>query len=104
MAKRKKKRRSRDKRMSVLTMAGLFAAFSRPISNALAGNYEGALAEIGSRFTGYNFQSRVFDWRYALMNGYLPIIAGVLGSKVATKLGINRAIKNIPYAGKYIKL
>lgn len=104
MVKKRKKRRSKDKRMSILTLSGLFAAFSRPIANVLAGNYEGAIAEIGSRFTGYNFQSGRFDWMYALMNGYLPIIVGVAGSKVATKLGVNRAIKNIPYAGKYIKL
>lgn len=103
MAK-KKKRRAKDKRVSALIIAGLGAAFAKPIQNALEEDYEGALAEVGARFTGYNFQSRVFDLKYAVLNGYLPIVLGAIGSKVATKLGINRELKKIPMVGKYIKL
>lgn len=102
--KTKKRRAKKDKRMPILPLAGLGIALSRPIDNALRGDYEGALAELGSRFTGYNYQSQVFDWQYALYNGYLPIVMGAIGSKVATKIGINRAIKKVPFAGKYIKL
>lgn len=105
LAKRKnKRRRRRDKRIPILTTAGLAIAFSRPIENAIAGNYMGALAEVGSRFTGYNFQSQQFDIMYALKNGYLPIFMGAIGSKVATKLGANRALKQVPLIGKYVKL
>jgi hypothetical protein len=104
MARKNRKRRRRDTRIPILTTAGLGIAFSRPIENAIAGNYMGALAEVGSRFTGYNFQSQQFDFKYALMNGYLPIIMGAIGSKVATKLGVNRALKKIPMIGKWVKL
>lgn len=104
MVRKKRKRRSRDTRFSILTMAGLAAAFSRPFHNAVQGNYEGAIAEIGSRFTGYNFQSGIFDIKYAIMNGYVPIVLGALGSKVATRLGVNRSLKKVPVVGKYIKL
>jgi len=94
---KKKKVVHKDKRMPILALAGLAVPFIKPVQNAIAGDYEGALAEIGARFTGYNYQSQVFDPKYALMNGYLPIVAGALGSKVATKLGV-------PFIGNYIKL
>ena len=103
MAK-KKKRRAKDKRVPILTIAGLGAAVANPIQKAIDGDYEGALAEVGARFTGYNYQSKTFDLKYAAMNGYLPIVLGALGSKVATKLGVNRALKKVPLIGKYIKL
>ena len=101
---KKRKRRTKDKRVPVLTLLGLGAAVANPVQQAIAGNYEGAIAEAGARFTGYNYQSKVFDLKYAFMNGYLPIILGALGSKAATKLGVNRAMKKIPMVGKYIKL
>ena len=102
--RKKKTRRKKDKRFPILALGGVAVALSRPIQNAINGDYEGALAELGSRFTGYNYQSQVFDWRYALMNGYLPIVAGAVGSKLATKIGANRAISKIPFVGKYVKL
>ena len=85
-------------------MLGLGAAVAQPIQQAINGEYEAAIAETGARFTGYNYQTKVFDLKYAFMNCYLPIILGAIGSKVATKLGVNRAMKKIPMAGKYIKL
>lgn len=101
---KKRARPKKDKRMPILTLAGIGAAVSKPIQNAIEGDYEGALAELGARFTGYNYQSKTFDWKYAAMNGYIPIIAGAIGSKIATKVGANRAIAKIPMIGKYIKL
>lgn len=85
-------------------MLGLGAAIANPVQQAIEGNYEAAIAETGARFTGYNYQSKVFDLKYAVMNCYLPIVLGALGSKIATKLGVNRAMKKIPMLGKYIKL
>lgn len=90
--------------MSLLTLLGLSAAVANPVQQAIDGDYEAAIAEAGARFTGYNFQSKVFDLKYAIMNCYLPIILGALGSKAMTKLGVNRAMKKIPMVGKYIKL
>ena len=104
MAKKKKKRVKRDTRVPILTLLGLGAAVANPIQQAIGGEYEGALAEAGARFTGYNYQSKVFDLKYAFMNGYLPLILGALGSKAMTKLGVNRAMKKLPVVGKYIKL
>jgi len=101
---KKKKRRSKDNRVPVLTLLGLGAAVANPVQQAIDGDYEAAIAEAGARFTGYNFQSKVFDLKYAFMNCYLPIILGALGSKAMTKLGVNRAMKKIPMLGKYIKL
>ena len=99
MVKKRKKRVKRDNRVPLLT-----AAMANPIQQAIDGNYEAALAETGARFTGYNYQSQVFDLKYAFMNCYLPIILGAVGSKAMTKLGVNRAMKKIPMLGKYIKL
>jgi len=104
MAKRKNKRRRRDSRIPILPVAGVAIALSRPAENLLAGNYMGALAELGSRFTGYNFQSQVFDPFYSLRTTYLPIVMGAVGSKVATALGVNRTLKKVPFVGKWIKL
>ena len=103
MAK-KKKRRKKDNRVPILTIAGVGAAVAKPIQLAAEGDIEGGLAELGARFTGYNYQSKQFDLKYALMNGYLPIVLGAIGSKVATKIGVNRAMKKIPMVGNYIKL
>ena len=100
----KRRNGTRDKRIPVLPLVGLAAAVAKPVQLAIEGNYEGAFAETGARFTGYNYQSKVFDWKYALFNGYLPIVLGAVGSKIATKLGVNKAIAKIPMIGKYIKL
>ena len=99
-----RKRAKRDKRIPILPLAGIAVAVIKPIEKAVSGDYEGALAELSARFTGYNPQSQVFDWKYALMNGYVPVIAGALGSKLATKVGANRAIAKVPMIGKLIKL
>ena len=102
--RQKRKRRTTDKRVPIIATAGIGVALSKPIQNAIAGDYGGALAELGSRFTGYNYQSNTFDWKYAIIHGYLPIVAGAVGSKLATKIGANRVMKKIPFVGKYIKL
>lgn len=103
MAK-KRKRRKKDNRVPLLTIAGLAAAVANPIQQAIEGDYEAAIAEAGARFTGYNYQSKVFDLKYAFMNAYLPIILGAVGSKVATKIGVNRALRKVPMVGNLIKL
>jgi len=102
--KAKKRWRRRDNRVPLLPMAGLAVSLMKPAELALAGDYEAALAETGARFTGYNFQSGVFDAWYAIQNGYLPVIAGAIASKVMTRIGVNRMMKKIPFVGRYIKL
>ena len=103
-AKKKSKRRKKDKRVPILTMAGLGVALKEPIVFAMNGYYEQALYELGKTFTGYDVNTRQFDPMYALTKGYAPIIVGGLGSKAMTKIGINREIRKLPVVGKYIKL
>jgi len=104
MARRKKRRRRATRKASALTLMGLGVALSKPIEYAMQGNYTGFMAEAGARLLGYNLDSKKFDAMYALTNGYLPIVAGALGSKAATALGINRTMGQVPVIGKYIKL
>jgi len=101
---RPRTRRTRDKRAPLLPLLGLGAAMSKPIENVVNGDYMGAAAEASARFVGYNFQSKKFDAGYAFWNCWLPIGLGAIGSKLATKFGVNRAMKNVPFLGKYIKL
>lgn len=42
-------------------------------------------------FTGYNPEAKVWDMAY-LKRGLLPVVAGLLAHKMASKLGVNRAI------------
>ena len=39
-----------------------------------------------------------------LITTYGEIVAGAIGSKIATKLGVNRQFKKMPMIGKYAKL
>lgn len=101
---KKKTRRAKDKRVPLLTMAGLGVALKEPIVFAANGYYEQALYEVGKKFTGYDSNTGQFDPMYALQKCYAPIIIGGLGSKAMTKIGVNRQLKKIPFVGKYIKL
>jgi hypothetical protein len=98
------RRYMRNKQVPVLPLLGLGAGLIAPAQLALSGDYAGALAETGARYTGYNFQSKQFDFMYALMNGWLPFLAGVVGHYVANKVGLNRHIKKLPFVGKYVAL
>jgi len=97
-------RRHRSKTIPILPLVGLAAGMAKPVQVAMSGDYMGALAETGARYTGYNFQSGQFDLMYALMNGYLPFVAGCAGHMIAQRLGVNRTISRIPFVGKYISL
>jgi hypothetical protein len=49
-------------------------------------------------FTGYNPQGGMWDYRY-LKSGLFPVIGGLMIHKLASKLGVNRAMSNagIPF-------
>lgn len=100
----KRRVRHRDKRLPILPLVGIGVAMSKPIQNAVAGDYTGAIAEMSARFTGYNPQSGKVDIGYAAVNGYLPIVAGIGGSMAMDKLGVNKKLRNVPFVGKYVKL
>jgi hypothetical protein len=58
---------------------------------------------ISQRYCGYSFQNNAFN-----MGGMIPtytgLIAGLIGHKLASKFGVNRAIKKVPFVGRYIQL
>ena len=90
--------------MPILPLVGVGVAMIKPVEVAMSGDWAGAVAETGARFTGYNYQSGKVDIGYAAVNGWLPVIAGVIGHKVANISGINKSIHNVPMVGKYIEL
>jgi len=90
--------------MPILPLLGLGMGLAKPVEMVIMGDMPGALAEAGARFTGYNYQSKQFDAMYALMNGWLPFLAGVGGHMVAQKLGVNRYMRKIPVIGKWVGL
>jgi hypothetical protein len=66
------------------------------------------LDQIGQRYTGISFfpqrsGSTGFNTTY-LFNTYGGLIAGIFGHMLASKFGVNRAMKKIPYVGKWISL
>lgn len=50
-----------------------------------------AASRIAMRLTGYDTTQEKFYWK-ELVKGWTPILAGIIGHKVANKLGINRMI------------
>jgi len=117
--KRKRRRtRTRDKRIPILvTGAGAVKSLVEPIFGndswsgakafAEAGDIEGAVKEfLGCNlhnFTGYRITDGQFDFQKPLQT-YTLLITAWVGSKLATKFGVNRALKRVPFVGKYIKL
>ena len=98
------RRRRSNSAMPILPLLGLGAGLMQPAQLALSGNYMGAIAEAGARYTGYNFQTQKFDFMYALMNGWAPFLAGVAGHYAAQRFGVNRYIRKVPMIGRWISL
>lgn len=101
---KRSRRRSKNTRIPILPMVGLASGMIPSAGLAMQGNYSSALAELGARYAGYNFENKIFNPQYALINGWLPFIAGVAGHMVASKLGVNRAIAKVPMIGKWVEL
>ena len=62
---------------------------------------------IGINFLGYKFSDGSSWWSghsHSPINTYAELGLGILGSKLASKFGVNKQIRKIPFAGKYIKL
>lgn len=74
------------------------------------GDLAGAVLEAGNimslNFTGFSLKGPDKGTFYPekLMQTYVPILIGVVGHKLATKFGANRAMKKIPFLGKYVQL
>lgn len=109
MARKKKKRRRKDKRVSGLTIFGFATNFFKKapsgnfIANRIAGqDWEGAVYDAREIFLGIDNKGK-FQLNWVLDTYARPLI-GFIASKFMTKLGVNRELKKIPFIGKYIKL
>jgi len=109
MARKKKRRRTRDKRASALTIGAFLTSVFKPsgrgksvyqdlMQQDWAGvAYDGREVYLGIDENG-NFH---LDW---VLTTYVPMLIGYAASRLATKFGVNRELKKIPYLGKYVKL
>ncbi len=68
------------------------------------------LDQMGQRYTGFallrpNNPDNTTPFNISLLaQTYGGLIAGVVGHKLATKFGVNRQMRRIPFLGKYIEL
>jgi len=74
---------------------------------AQGGDLIGALREFANiemiNFTGYDMNSGGWSFGSPLKT-YTMIIAGWAGSKLASRLGVNSAMRKIPLIGRYVKI
>lgn len=109
MARKKKRRRKRDNRVSVLTVGGLLTNIFKQgyaggsiAQNIQSQNWDGLQYNVREIFLGIDAEGKLrLDY---LADTYVRPIAGFIISKIMTKLGVNREMKKIPFIGKYIKL
>lgn len=108
-----RRRRGRaDRRIPILPLAGLAAGLMSAnrnggIQQITSGDFSGGLQNLSRELvvnaTGYDYVAQ--GWMPSrLLEFYGPIIAGAVGSKVATWTGANRYMKRIPFIGGKIKL
>jgi len=110
--RRRKKRRSYKRKPSLAITAGVVAsllsanrnnAFGQIMSGDVMGGLQNLAREIVVNYTGYDYVAR--GWNFGrLIEGYVPIITGVVAHKLASALGVNRYFSKIPIIGKYFSL
>jgi hypothetical protein len=65
----------------------------------------GFIDQMGQRYTGFSFMGKYEGFQASQMiPTYTGLIVGMIGSKIATKTGVNRQIKRLPIIGGKIKL
>ena len=98
MGKRKTKHKKRPKKkLSLATVGGLIGTAAPAIDAAMQGKIQGnggAIDWLVYRFTGYSLARKQWEWK-GLVDGLTPLFAGVMVSKVASWLGVNRRL-NLP--------
>lgn len=78
--------------LPVAVVAGLAVPAMDVWQNGLArGDFRNAAVCATAIMTGYNVDSKTWEIAY-LRRGLLPVLAGFAAHKIASKLGINRAI------------
>ncbi len=88
-------RRARRHAASFTVPVAVLAGFAPLASQAIIGYKEGGLQRLSDRVTASltGYDPAVQRWEFAyLKNGALPILGGLLVHKLASKMGVNRAL------------
>jgi hypothetical protein len=91
MAKKKGHRRSSGFTLPIAVVAGFFPAVSSTVTFAGQVGWKGVMPHLSRIMTGYNPDNNTFNAAH-LMRGMGPILLGLGVHKIASKLGINRAL------------
>ena len=104
MARKKKNYRKPQRKIPLLTVAGLVpgvANMHRAYTDKIHGHASG-LANVGTEagriYIGYDRRTigeGGFNLTW-LWGGTFPILIGAIGSKIASKMGVNRMFKGLP--------
>ena len=96
---KKKSRRIRSFTIPLAPVIGISAGLftpakghsSGPINQLMAGNWEDAFRQLAKNYTGVDISTGKWDFE-ALQRGLLPLIIGIATHKLASYLGVNRAL------------
>ena len=92
----KKVRRKPKQKIPIATFAGLAAGLASPAQALLSGNIQVAFNQLSDGYTGFRPADGSFDIS-RLKTGVAPLLVGALVSTVASKAGVNRRLKDIPF-------
>lgn len=93
----KKNHRRGNRRMSLAVLAGFMPLATEVYQGVQAEGFAAVPKRLG-KLAGYDAYTGRFGWTYMVQAGVLPILAGILVHKFASRLGVNRAIsKVIPF-------
>jgi len=87
---RRKHRRSSKMTVPVAMVAPVMMPVAEGLGMALGGDTKGGMRLITAKFTGLQADG-TFNSAY-LMNTYMPILAGVIVHKAASRFGLNAAL------------
>ena len=95
MARRKRKyKRRKKKTIPILPLIGLGIGVAKPVSRAVKGDFNGALGELRNTVLLMDEHGNFhMEWAKYF---WAPVIGGVIGHKVATMLGVNKWMTNLP--------
>lgn len=88
---KRSRRRSSGFTLPLAVVAGFVPLGLNVINGAKTGGINGAGFELVRGTTGYNWQAGRMEWP-ALYRGMGPILLGFLAHKVASRMGVNRAL------------
>lgn len=91
MAKKKNGHKRNGITIPVAVVSGFAVPTLRAIDKVKLGTIQDGFVEVVKDFTGYKPYAGTWDWR-DLQYGLLPVVVGMGVHKVASALGINRAL------------